>query len=221
MTRSFSWTEEAVAALEKLCGEALSFSEIAGRLSAQFGYVSRCAVIGKAHRLGVEKAGPNPPKHAFEKETPPLPPATPELSKEQQHRIKSEDWLHAQKQKPRAPMERFMPFRPGEERVFAPREGLEIVEPVVSIPETTRVTLVDLKESMCRWPIGDPASPDFRYCGGVRLLNPVGSFRNPYCAEHAKIAYAPSHDRRRDAPAKALQDAAAHRAKAHARKPAR
>ena len=33
------------------------------------------------------------------------------------------------------------------------------------VPMSLRVTIVDLKEAMCRWPLGDPTSPDFRYCG--------------------------------------------------------
>ena len=39
-----------------------------------------------------------------------------------------------------------------------------------------RVTIVELKEAMCRWPLGDPASSEFRYCGSPRS--------GPYCAYH-------------------------------------
>ena len=35
----------------------------------------------------------------------------------------------------------------------------------------------------CLWPIGDPALPDFRFCGAPRSLD------RPYCAEHADLAY--------------------------------
>jgi GcrA cell cycle regulator len=59
------------------------------------------------------------------------------------------------------------------------------------LPMSLRVTIVELKEAMCRWPLGDPTSPDFRYCG-----SPVAS--GPYCAYHGRLAYQPAQDRRRE-----------------------
>lgn len=49
---------------------------------------------------------------------------------------------------------------------------------------STFCTLLELTESRCRWPIGEPGSPDFGYCGGTR------EFRS-YCITHARIAYVP------------------------------
>lgn len=34
----------------------------------------------------------------------------------------------------------------------------------------------------CRWPIGDPATPEFRFCGAKR------KFPQPYCEKHIKMA---------------------------------
>ena len=62
----------------------------------------------------------------------------------------------------------------------------------VVIPMSERVTIMELRESMCRWPLGDPASPDFRYCGAD---SPIGD--GPYCKYHARVAYQPAQDRRR------------------------
>lgn len=45
------------------------------------------------------------------------------------------------------------------------------------------VALGDLKDKMCRWPIGDPKDPEFRFCGCQSMAG------LPYCGEHAKIAY--------------------------------
>lgn len=45
------------------------------------------------------------------------------------------------------------------------------------------VSLAELKEKMCRWPIGDPKDPDFRFCGCQSVAG------LPYCGEHAKVAY--------------------------------
>jgi GcrA cell cycle regulator len=54
-----------------------------------------------------------------------------------------------------------------------------------------RVTLMELRESMCRWPMGDPTTPEFRFCG-ARAVTAL-----PYCAHHAQVAYQPAADRRR------------------------
>jgi GcrA cell cycle regulator len=38
---------------------------------------------------------------------------------------------------------------------------------------------------MCKWPIGDPATAEFTFCG--RRSGDEG----PYCVEHARLAYQP------------------------------
>ena len=45
------------------------------------------------------------------------------------------------------------------------------------------MTLMDLKLTSCRWPIGDPKDEDFHFCGADTVTG------KPYCAEHCKIAY--------------------------------
>ncbi|MEN3167021.1 GcrA family cell cycle regulator [Gluconobacter sp. OJB] len=42
----------------------------------------------------------------------------------------------------------------------------------------------------CCWPIGDPGTPGFHFCGATPLSG------KPYCAEHAAIAYVKIRDRR-------------------------
>ena len=66
----------------------------------------------------------------------------------------------------------------------------EAFESVV-VPMSLRVTIIELKEAMCRWPLGDPATSEFRYCG-----SPAPS--GPYCAYHGSLAYQPAQDRRRE-----------------------
>ena len=61
----------------------------------------------------------------------------------------------------------------------------------VVIPMSQRVTIMELREAMCKWPLGDPLNSDFRYCGAKA---PVGGA--PYCHAHAQVAYQPSQDRR-------------------------
>jgi GcrA cell cycle regulator len=80
---------------------------------------------------------------------------------------------------------------------FVPAAEIEAeAEPLppedVVIPFSERVTIMDLREYMCRWPMGDPTRPDFRFCG-ARAQTGL-----PYCSHHARIAYQPAADRRRD-----------------------
>jgi GcrA cell cycle regulator len=61
------------------------------------------------------------------------------------------------------------------------------IRPVVNVEEKRAgVSLLDLKENMCRWPIGDPREDDFHFCGCP--IKPENG-RKPYCEKHAKIAY--------------------------------
>ena len=51
--------------------------------------------------------------------------------------------------------------------------------------EPERVTLDNLRQDMCAWPIGDPKEPDFHFCGEKATKG------KPYCEKHCKIAYVP------------------------------
>ena len=69
---------------------------------------------------------------------------------------------------------------------------LEPEPELLEIPVEQRKTLLQLNEHTCRWPIGDPGSPEFFFCGGD-TANEL-----PYCAYHRRVAYQPATDRRRD-----------------------
>ena len=58
------------------------------------------------------------------------------------------------------------------------------------IPIGQRRTLLELTEETCRWPIGDPGSPEFFFCGGQALTS------LPYCTYHSRVAYQPANLRR-------------------------
>jgi GcrA cell cycle regulator len=60
------------------------------------------------------------------------------------------------------------------------------------IPLGQRRSLLELTEMTCHWPIGDPGTADFFFCGGQTVAN------LPYCAYHSRVAYQPVNDRRRD-----------------------
>ena len=69
-------------------------------------------------------------------------------------------------------------------------QEVDLVENV--IPMGQRCTLLELSDNKCRWPIGDPGSVEFYFCGG----SPVEGA--PYCTFHSRVAYQPLADRRRD-----------------------
>lgn len=158
-----SWTDERVENLKKLWAEGLSASQIAGRL----GGVTRNAVIGKVHRLGLSgrattsRAKPaRTHKHKAARQN-----NAPRLGLFSN----SNTAMRSITTTPDAPREE--PFRS------------HYVE--LDIPMDERVDLVDLKESQCRWPIGDPQENEFHFCGKDK------SDGNPYCEYHAEIAFQP------------------------------
>ncbi|WP_062217545.1 GcrA family cell cycle regulator [Aureimonas sp. D3] len=70
-------------------------------------------------------------------------------------------------------------------QIFGHSEGGEVV------PMSRNLTLVQLSERTCKWPLGDPLSPDFRFCGNHSQDS------SPYCKHHARIAFQPVSERRR------------------------
>ena len=50
--------------------------------------------------------------------------------------------------------------------------------------------LMELTERTCKWPIGDPATDDFWFCG---LPSQAGK---PYCEAHVSVAFQPMSSRR-------------------------
>lgn len=163
-----TWTDERVEQLKKLWSDGLSASQIA----AEIGGVTRNAVIGKVHRLGLSGRGkakaatPQRPRKATRAPSAPAPIAQ---------------------------------ATPRSNVVLAPVPVQLVAEPVVehtmddvAVPMSERVTIMDLRESMCRWPMGDPTKPEFRFCGARSVTG------LPYCSHHSRIAYQPVADRKRD-----------------------
>jgi GcrA cell cycle regulator len=69
---------------------------------------------------------------------------------------------------------------------------LEPEPELFEIPVEQRKTLLELNEKTCRWPVGDPGSADFFFCGGETVAD------LPYCTHHSRVAFQPANDRRRD-----------------------
>jgi GcrA cell cycle regulator len=151
MDAAIGWTDDRVGTLKKLWLEGLSASQIA----KQLGGVTRNAVIGKVHRLGLSgRAAPSQPARPVFKAQRPARPAAP------------------------APQ----PIRRAV--VAAPPQTLP--EPIHRIEQPGSATVLTLGAHMCKWPIGDPSSDGFSFCG--RRTGEDG----PYCIEHARVAYQPS-----------------------------
>jgi len=146
----------------------------ASQISTQLGHgVTRNAVIGKVHRLGLAGRAKAPSSAA----APPRAASAPRMS-------------------PRpAPSGARAAVRGATALALSAEPALDtrpvFQEDDIVVPMSLRVTIVDLKEAMCRWPLGDPTSSDFRYCG-----SPAAS--GPYCAHHGRLAYQPVQDRRRE-----------------------
>jgi GcrA cell cycle regulator len=164
-----SWTDERVELLRKLWQDGLSASQIAGELGAG---ITRNAVIGKVHRLGMS-GRVKPPSATTARPRPAAKPARPTGTATMRPLMTRGNTALAV-----APLTAEMP-------------RLRAQEDVV-VPISECVTITDLREHMCRWPLGDPTSAEFRFCGAR------SGDTGPYCPGHARMAYQPMQDRRRD-----------------------
>jgi GcrA cell cycle regulator len=165
-----SWTNERIELLQKHWLEGWSASRIAGELAHG---ITRNAVIGKVYRLGLSgrvnarsRNGPASPPHQKAPRRP----------------------AHRHADSPQVAGNTALALHPFVIEAAAPQTVRDVVVPI-----SEPVTIVELRESMCRWPIGDPAQFQFRFCGAKKLPG-----QEPYCACHAGVAYQTQHDRRRE-----------------------
>ena len=156
-----AWTDDRVEILSKLWADGLSASQIA----KQLGGVTRNAVIGKVHRLGLSgRAKPSRP-------------------------VKRAPRPASAKARTTAPAVPRMPRRVAPVPTPVPLEAKQL-------PDGKYATILTITEHMCKWPIGDPATSDFRFCGRGTDKG------DPYCKAHAQLAYQPA--RRRGQPVKTV-----------------
>ena len=163
------WTAEAIEDLKRLALAGKSASHIA----AELGVGSRNAVIGKASRIGIKLMGGGGRATA---------------SGAAPARAGRSQWATA----------RYVRPNPGDQgahivapRSLSPEEGRAAAWPFseAEIGEMRRLRFEDIRESACRWPLGDPRSGDFAYCG----LTPADG--QSYCAGHCRMAYRPPQAR--------------------------
>ncbi|MDE0852373.1 GcrA family cell cycle regulator [Yoonia sp.] len=199
-----SWTDERVETLKKMWGEGQSASQIAKEL----GGVTRNAVIGKVHRLGLSNragTGASAPAKPVVKEK--VAPSAPKVETKMETKAAI---------KPRSAIKASVPALKDE--VLYDENGIEIsaarraiipagqpLPPQPSANEISpealakvneveksakKISLMELTEKTCKWPVGDPATPDFWFCG---LPTQTGK---PYCEAHVGVAFQPMSSRR-------------------------
>ncbi|MDF1726494.1 MAG: GcrA family cell cycle regulator [Sulfitobacter sp.] len=188
-----SWTDDRVETLKRMWGEGQSASQIAKEL----GGVTRNAVIGKVHRLGLSNrtTGAAPAKAE--------PKAKPAAPKPAEPKAKAEPEADA------APVEmKTEAAAPPRSNVPARRQIIPAGQPLPPQPSANEISpealakvneiekkakkigLMDLTERTCKWPVGDPATEDFWFCG-----LPVQQGK-PYCEAHVGVAFQPMSSRR-------------------------
>ncbi|WP_422061168.1 GcrA family cell cycle regulator [Sphingopyxis sp.] len=203
-----SWTDERIEQLRNMWEKGLTASQIADEL----GGVSRNAVIGKAHRLGL-KSRPSPVKATEKAAKPAKAPAAPKAASpapapraaapiaprpvaaapkpdpQPAAEASDEDGVEVVR-KPDAP--RIVSIGPGgfirqgpgdQQAPIPPAPPRRLVPAKPSAEIADKTSLLDLNDRICRWPMGHPGEPDFHFCGVA--VNP--GF--PYCVEHCGRAY--------------------------------
>lgn len=202
-----SWTDERVELLKRMWAEGQSASQIAKEL----GGVTRNAVIGKVHRLGLSNRAGDGAAQGDEAEAPVAAPAA--ARAEAPRPAEAPRAAAPQPEAPRAaPVERAAPAAPPPSATVTPlpvrkavipagqplppQPSLNEISPeaLASVREVEKrarkLTLMELTERTCKWPIGDPATDDFWFCGLPSLPG------KPYCEAHVGVAFQPMSARR-------------------------
>jgi GcrA cell cycle regulator len=200
-----SWTDERVELLKKMWTEGQSASQIAKEL----GGVTRNAVIGKVHRLGLSnraggapapEAKPAKPEPAAKPSAPaaasaaaaapkparPAPQPQPEPAPEATPEPVAAAPAPTPARKQIIPAGQPLPPQPSTNEISP--EALAKVSEIEK--KAKKLTLMELTERTCKWPVGDPATEDFWFCG-----LPVQQGK-PYCEAHVGVAFQPMSSRR-------------------------
>ena len=171
-----AWTDERIKQLRQLWSEGQSASKIAEKL----GGVTRNAVIGKIHRLGLSNRSENSEKKIITKK------------RGRPAKVKNTD--NFQKQVDNNKNKDFSLIN-SDKFDDLHVDGLEGGKNM--IPEATlaniaeleenakKLNLMELTERTCKWPIGDPATENFWFCGHPSEQG------KPYCSTHVSIAFQP------------------------------
>lgn len=177
---SKAWDSNVLKKLKALVGKGLSTAEIGKKLG-----LSKNAIVGKLHRMGWNAGATDsdavkkPAKKAVVKKP------TPKKVEKKPVAVKvAKKTAPAPKPVKVAPKEKPVPAqKPAPKKTgghaIAGSKGISVHQRMVQ----HALEMANLKPNQCRWPIGDPDSENFHFCG-----NPV-FVGKPYCYEHCKQAY--------------------------------
>ncbi len=181
-----AWTDDRVEKLKTMWTEGNSASQIAKEL----GGVTRNAVIGKVHRLGLSNRASST-KPIRDKAS--VRSAPKSRSKPSSPRIKTIIDTHIPEKNAIIPMRKPI-LTPGQPLPPQPSANEISPEALATVKEVEKgakkLSLLQLTEKTCKWPIGDPATDDFWFCG---LEVQAGK---PYCEAHVGVAFQPVSNRR-------------------------
>ncbi len=172
------WTEDRVEVLTKLWMQGLSAAQIAVELG---GGVTRNAVIGKVHRLKLSgRVKPATSSARARKASKSPRRASPKASA---NSTSSHSATVKQRSINSAPISvgatALKSQEEHENELFVGRAQ----DQDFTIPINERVSLLELTEDKCKWPIGDPLHAEFHFCGRHSLDG------KPYCKHHSQKAY--------------------------------
>lgn len=169
----FKWTDENVAVMTEMLAK--------GRTSRQVADVLRCsrnAVIGKAGRLDL-------PRNRNKGSSQPRPRIV----------VSNGEPVLVEKPKPKY-LDRVSVQKARRDRdaagiaptaiPYTPRSDITVPQ------DAKRVSLLELTDKICKWPMGDPQWESFHFCGSERS-------RGPYCGYHGRLAYGPGTESERKA----------------------
>ena len=179
-----AWTDDRVEILKKMWGEGKSASQIAKEL----GGVTRNAVIGKVHRLGLSNRATTAKATTTKKEPSKIKstPTTAPVISTTESKISTPKATNIPPRKPIIKAGQPLPPQPSANEISA--EALEKVAKIEK--KAKKLSLMELTERTCKWPVGDPATEDFWFCG---LNVETGK---PYCEAHNAVAFQPMSARR-------------------------
>lgn len=187
-----SWTDERVELLKKMWAEGQSASQIAKEL----GGVTRNAVIGKVHRLGLSNRSSGAAPESAKTEAKAKPAAKPKAEAKPKAAKPAAEPAAAPAAASRPaptparkaiiPAGQPLPPQPSANEISP--EALAKVSEIEK--KAKKLSLLELTERTCKWPVGDPATEDFWFCG-----LPVQAGK-PYCEAHVGVAFQPMSSRR-------------------------
>ncbi|MDC9700895.1 MAG: GcrA family cell cycle regulator [Alphaproteobacteria bacterium] len=166
-----NWTNERVEQLRLLWTEGWSASQIA----REMGGTTRNAVIGKVHRLGLSGRSRTVQKN------------TPKPKKTTLTYLATRKPAYASPVVPDGAI-KFASSSTNNSNKLVRKKDTVLTD---ATPKQCK-TILELTEYTCKWPIGDPNTENFHFCGQKT------STGLPYCEHHASVAYQPLYEKRRE-----------------------